>query len=68
MCYFKNVTTLSIASEAQYINEGSTQGLMRQSFNAFNIFIPSLRKTLFFQKKIKLFNVEFIVLHVSAQM
>ena len=27
-----------------------------------------MRKTLFFQKKIKLFNVQFMLLHVSAQM
>ena len=27
-----------------------------------------MRKTLFFQKKIKLFNVQFMVLHVNAQM
>ena len=33
----------------------------RRSFNAFSVFIPSVRKTLFFQKKIKLFNVQFIV-------
>ena len=32
------------------------------------IFIPSVRKTLFFQKKIKLFNVQFMVNIVVTQM
>ena len=40
----------------------------RRSFNVFNIFIPSVRKTLFFQKKIKLLNVQFIVKNVAVQM
>ena len=38
----------------------------RRSFNVFSIFIPSVRKTLFFQKKIKLFNVLFMLAHVNA--
>ena len=40
----------------------------RRPFNVFSIFIPSVRKTLFFQKKIKLLNVPFIVNIVVAQM
>ena len=40
----------------------------RRSFNVFSIFIPSVRKTLLFQKKIKVFNVQFMVLHVAVQM
>ena len=40
----------------------------RRSFNVFSVFIPSVRKILFFQKKIKLLNVPFIVNIVVAQM
>ncbi len=40
---------------------------LRRFFNDFNIFTPSLRKTSFFQKKIKQFNVEFAFATVSAQ-
>ncbi len=36
-------------------------------FIVFSIFIPSARRTLFFQKKIKLLNVEFMLTIVSAQ-
>ena len=40
---------------------------LRRFFNDFNTFTPSLRKTSFFQKKIKQFNVEFAFATVLVQ-
>ena len=66
-CLYVDVNSDQIIVKHVYILVQGPTLHTRRSFNVFTIFIPSARKTLFFQKKITLFNVQFMATQVAVQ-